>query len=209
MSKYCHNRSLRLLKINTSKKIAIRPAAIGIVVSCLLISGLYLLTLVAAPTVGPLVAMKPIDVKALPAPAITRNNVIIPKIGVNIPYDKGVAALDQGAQWRYPERGNPESGGNFIIAAHRFSIQPTPLSTIEKSPFYHIDKLVIGDKIVIDYNGARYGYEISKIFDVTPDQIEIEAPSADEKLTLYSCELGGSDAGRIVVIAKPLGEVAL
>ncbi|MCA9336972.1 class E sortase, partial [Candidatus Saccharibacteria bacterium] len=109
----------------------------------------------------------------------------------------------------YPERGNPEKGGNFIIAAHRFSIQPTPQSTIEKSPFYNIDKLAVSDKIVIDYDGARYGYEVEKVFDVKPNQIEIEAPSKESKLTLYSCELGGADAGRIVYVAKPLGLIAL
>lgn len=144
-----------------------------------------------------------------PAPQATDNRVIIPKIGVNIPYDKGAASLDRGAEWRYPERGNPEKGGNFIIAAHRFSIQPTPQGTIEKSPFYHIDKLAVGDKIVIDYIGTRYGYEIEKIFTVKPTQVEIEAPSTDAKLTLYTCELDGSDAGRVVVVAKPLGKVAL
>ena len=181
----------------------------SLVAVSLMAGGLYTLSLVAAPTIAPLVAMKPIDVKTLPAPQKRDNRVVIPKIGVNIVYAPGQASLDKGAEWRYPERGNPEKGGNFIIAAHRFSIQPTPQSTIEKSPFFNIDKLVIGDKIVIDYEGARYGYEVTKIFDVKPTQIEIEAPSDEAKLTLYSCELGGSEAGRIVYIAKPLGLVAV
>lgn len=171
--------------------------------------GLYLLGLIAAPTVAPLIVMKPIDVKALPAPKETDNRIIIPKIGVDIGYDVGTTALDRGAQWRYPERGNPDTGGNFIIAAHRFSIQPTPQGTIEKSPFYNIDKLNTGDKIVVDFKGTRYAYEITKKFDVKPTQVEIEAPSEEPKLTLYSCELGGSEAGRIVIVATPLGQIAL
>lgn len=168
-----------------------------------------MLTLVAAPTIAPLILTRSIDVRALPAPEEKDNRIVIPKIGVNIPYGEGAASLDKGAEWRWPDRGNPERGGNFIIAAHRFSIQPTPLGTIEKSPFYNIDKLVVGDKIVVDYNGTRYGYEVTKIFEVKPTQIEIEAPSEEPKLTLYSCELGGSDAGRVVIIGKPLGKVAL
>ena len=176
---------------------------------CLLIGGLYLLSLVAAPTVAPLIAAKQIDVNTLDAPTVEKNRIVIPKIGVDIHYAPGAASLDKGAQWRYPDRGNPAKGGNFILAAHRFSIQPTPQSTVEKSPFYNIDKLVVGDKIVVDYVGTRYGYEIDKIFEVKPTQIEIEAPSETAKLTLYSCELGGSEAGRIVVTAKPLGKVAL
>lgn len=182
---------------------------IGVIAVVMMAGGLYLLSLVAAPTIAPLIAMKPIDVKALPAPKPAVNRIVIPKIGVDIPYGEGVAALDKGAQWRFPDRGNPEKGGNFIIAAHRFSIQPTPQGTIEKSPFYNIDKLVIGDKIVADYDGDRYAYEITKMFDVKPTQIEIEAPSEESKLTLYSCELGGAEAGRVVILAKPLGKVAL
>ena len=172
-------------------------------------TGVYILVLLASPTIAPLIAMKPIDVKDLPAPTEKENRIIIPKIGVNIHYESGAAALDRGAEWRYPERGNPEIGGNFIIAAHRFSIQPTPQGTIEKSPFYSIDKLAIGDKVVIDYNGVRYAYQIDNIFDVKPTQIEIEAPSDEPKLTLYSCELSGPDAGRVVITAKPLGKVDL
>ena len=172
-------------------------------------AGVYLLALVAAPSVAPFIAMKPIEVAALPKPRTTDNRIIIPKIGVNIPYGSGAAALDRGAEWRYPNNGNPASGGNFVIAAHRFSIQPTPQSTIEKSPFYHIDKLSVGDKIIVDYDGERYGYEINNIFDVQATQTEIEASSTEAKLTLYSCELGGADTGRIVVTAKLLGKVRI
>lgn len=198
-----------MLKIKKRRSIGIPRIALLGTALLLLSGGLYLLLLVASPSLAPLITMKPIEVRSLPAPQATDNRVIIPKIGVNIPYDKGAASLDRGAEWRYPERGNPEKGGNFIIAAHRFSIQPTPQGTIEKSPFYHIDKLAVGDKIVIDYTGTRYGYEIEKIFTVKPTQVEIEAPSTDAKLTLYTCELDGSDAGSVVVVAKPLGKVAL
>ena len=198
-----------MLKIKKRRSIGIPRIALLGTALLLLSGGLYLLLLVASPSLAPLITMKPIEVRSLPAPQATDNRVIIPKIGVSIPYDKGAASLDRGAEWRYPERGNPEKGGNFIIAAHRFSIQPTPQGTIEKSPFYHIDKLAVGDKIVIDYIGTRYGYEIEKIFTVKPTQVEIEAPSTDAKLTLYTCELDGSDAGRVVVVAKPLGKVAL
>lgn len=184
-------------------------AAITVVAFSMLAAGIYLLILTASPTVAPLLATSQIDVASLPEPTADENRIIIPKIGVNIHYESGAAALDRGAEWRYPERGNPEIGGNFIIAAHRFSIQPTPQGTIEKSPFYNIDKLAIDDKIVVDYNGARYAYQIDKMFDVKPTQIEIEAPSETPKLTLYSCELSGPEAGRVVVTAQFLGKVNL
>ncbi|WIO46312.1 class E sortase [Candidatus Southlakia epibionticum] len=194
------------IKQKTNRK---RPSIFICLAGSMFAAGVYLLALVAAPSVAPFIAMKPIEVAALPKPRTTDNRIIIPKIGVNIPYGSGAAALDRGAEWRYPNNGNPASGGNFVIAAHRFSIQPTPQSTIEKSPFYHIDRLSVGDKIIVDYNGERYGYEINNIFDVQATQTEIEAPSTKAKLTLYSCELGGADTGRIVVAAKLLGKVKI
>lgn len=197
-----------MLAIKKKSHRGIGRTAAGLLSLAMLASGGYVLTLVLAPVAGPLTVMKPIEVRSLAQPT-EANRIIVPKIGVNIPYDDGAVALDRGAQWRYPERGNPESGGNFIIAAHRFSIQPTPQETIKKSPFYNIDKLTIGDKIVVDYSGKRYGYEIESIKTVEPTQIEIENQSEEAKLTLYSCELSGEESGRVVLVAKPLGLVAL
>lgn len=199
-----------MLHIQTRTKRRAYISTILIVLAVVaLVTGLYVLSLVFAPAIAPMVSQKPIDVKKLPAPAAKDNRIVIPKIGVNIHYGEGTAALTAGAEWRYPDRGNPEKGGNFIIAAHRLTIQPTPWATVEKSPFYNIDKLAIGDKIIIDYSGTRYGYNISKIFNVTPNQIEIEAPSETPELTLYSCDITGSATGRVVIIAEPMGKVAL
>ena len=135
-----------MLSIKHKRTSNLKRAALSISAMSLLGGGLYMLSLVAAPIAAPILTMKPIDVKALPSPEETGDRIVIPKIGVNIAYGKGEASLDSGAEWRMPGNGNPMDGGNFVIAAHRFSIQPTPLATIEKSPFYHIDKLADGDK---------------------------------------------------------------
>lgn len=198
-----------MLKIKRERNLIVVRRIATLLAVVLLCGGGYLLSLVGAPAIAPLVFTKPIDVNTLPSPKKTENRIIIPKIGVNVVYGKGISALEHGAQWRYPERGDPESGGNFIIAAHRFTLAPTPGETVTKSPFFSIDKLVVGDKIVVDYNGTRFGYEIDQLFTVTPEHTEIEARTSDAKLTLYSCELSGPEAGRVVVVAKPLGQVAL
>lgn len=178
----------------------------GVVV---LLSGLYVLSLVLAPQFS-LVTMTPLTPQKVAAINVSDNRIIIPKIGVNIHYGtNGTVSLNEGALWRYPDRGNPDKGGNFIIAAHRFSIEPTPGGTIVHSPFYHIDALQKGDQILIDYNTHRYGYEVEKKETVPPNAVQIEAPSSTPKLTLYSCDLAGSAAGRYVIIAKPLGEVTV
>ena len=139
-----------------------------------------------------------------PEQKITENRLYIPKIDVNLPYNTGGAeVMEYGAWWSKPENGNPADGGNFVLSAHRFSMGHTPGQTIVKSPLYTIDKLAISDRLVVDYNGKRYEYIINDIITVKPDAVDIENRTTETQLTLYSCTLGGTYDGRIVIIAKP------
>ena len=198
-----------MLTIHTHAKQKRLTSIITTIIGLLiLVVGLYILSITLAPAAIPLIPSHKIDTATLPKPQKTDNRIIIPAIGVNIHYAPGAAALDAGAQWRQPSHGNPANGGNFVIAAHRLSIQPTPWATIEKSPFYNIDKLAVNDAILVDYIGKRYTYIIKRIFNVTPDQVEIENISDHPQLTLYSCDLTGAATGRIVIIAEPKGSPA-
>lgn len=133
------------------------------------------------------------------------NAIIIAKIGLHVPFYTGDAAvLERGAWHRQPDRGNPVKGGNFIVSAHRFEMGLTPHQTRARSPFYRIDRLIPGDTIIIVYNQKEYTYAVSRIFSVPPQQSGIEAPSDSHKLTLYSCTLGGSADGRVVIEAQPV-----
>jgi sortase A len=107
-----------------------------------------------------------------------------------------------------PQNGDPVSGGNFVLAAHRFNLGLTPQQTRLKSPFYYIDKLGQGDDVYVDYQGVRYAYKVSKRYKVNADQVSIEARTADARLTMYSCDLGGPQKGREVVEALPVGTIA-
>ncbi|HET6747358.1 MAG TPA: class E sortase [Candidatus Saccharimonadales bacterium] len=133
---------------------------------------------------------------------LTENRLYIPKLKLNVPYGITEEALNSGAWHRYPERGDSEKGGNFILAGHRFEMGWTYQEINKKSPFYHIDQLHVGDDIFIDFNGKRYQYKIEDRLKVKPTQIEIEASSNDAKLTLYTCTLGGEMDGREVIVAR-------
>lgn len=171
-----------------------------------LVGGVYLLLLATTPRLPILGRVEPLEVKSLGGPKEDR--VYIPKLGINVALlAGGPEVLNQAAWHRLPERGDPEKGGNFIISAHRFSLGSTPAQTRQKSPFYHIDKLKVGDQIVVDFHSKRYAYEILERKSVKPTQIEIEAASQVPKLTLYSCSLKGEADGREVFIAQPLGEM--
>ncbi len=142
---------------------------------------------------------------ATPEESIKENRLYIPKIDINLPYNKGGAeTMERGAWWRVPKNGNPKDGGNFVLSAHRFIMGLTPQQTQRKSPFYNINRLKVDDSIIIDYQKKRYEYKITEIFRVRPEDVKIEKRTEGPRLTLYSCTLGGADDGREVIIAEPI-----
>ena len=173
----------------------------------LLVAGLYLLWTATNPLIKQQL-VDPVDNSTTKliddtANKISANRLYIPKIDINLPYSTGGAeTMESGAWWRMPENGNPKDGGNFVLSAHRFIMGLTPEQTWRKSPFYSIDRLDVGDEIIIDYDGQRYTYQISQKYAVAPTAVEIESRTDEPQLTLYSCTLGGASDGREVIIAK-------
>ena len=174
----------------------------------LLVAGLYLLWTATNPLIKQQL-VDPVDNSTTKliddtANKISANRLYIPKIDINLPYSTGGAeTMESGAWWRMPENGNPKDGGNFVLSAHRFIMGLTPEQTWRKSPFYSIDRLDVGDEIIIDYDGQRYTYQISQKYAVTPTAVEIESRTDEPQLTLYSCTLGGAADGREVIVATP------
>ena len=198
--------SLQLDSVKNRQK-SWKSYILTIIAILMILGGVYLLALISTP----LILSQNIDPKdnhttqliTKTENKITENRLYIPKIDINLPYSTGGAeTMERGAWWRKPENGNPKDGGNFVLSAHRFIMGLTPQQTLRKSPFYNIDKLTVGDEIIIDYNGVRYNYVISEKQSVKPDAVEIEQRTDQPKLTLYSCTLGGANDGRDVIIAK-------
>lgn len=132
------------------------------------------------------------------------NRVVIAKLGINVSIiEGGVEALEQGAWHQYPELGNPEQGGNFILAAHSFFWGMTPLDAVRKSYFYNLSEANVGDEILVRWSDQVYSYKVTEIKQITPNDTTILAPSNEPIMTLYTCTPGGSADGRVVVIAKP------
>ena len=193
--KYKHNKKQGTLK----QKILLGFSGV------LIFTGAYLLFLTLSPnsTVAPLTPSA-IDLNTEDDKDDMRNRVQIEKINLEVPYFTGGAStLEKGSWWRFPERGNPEMGGNFILSAHRFYLGLTPQGTRERSPFYNLEKLEVGDRIRVFYDEQWYDYTVDDKFQVKPNAVEIEEPSQEHKLTLYTCTLGGSADGRVVITAKP------
>ncbi len=152
----------------------------------------------------PLHVKSPIDLNRADDANDHRNRIQIAKINLEVPFYTGnQAILSQGAWHRFPEIGNPEMGGNFILSAHRFYLGTSPGQTKTRSPFYRLDKLKKGDTLRVFYNNKWYSYVVDHTYSVKPGETSIEAPSQTAKLTLYSCSLKGEADGRVVVEAVP------
>ncbi|MFJ6697935.1 class E sortase [Streptomyces sp. NPDC091272] len=79
----------------------------------------------------------------------------IPKVGVVAPVAQGVGkrgVLDKGYVGHYPGTAQPGQAGNFALAGHR---------NTHGEPFRYINRLGVGDEVVVETRGAVYTYVVS------------------------------------------------
>jgi LPXTG-site transpeptidase (sortase) family protein len=128
------------------------------------------------------------------------NRLIIPVIGVDVGIVEGSddSSLNKGA-WHRPGTGDPENGGNMVITGHRFQYLPPNNIT-----FYHLDKVVEEDEIIVYWNEIEYDYVVVETFIVEPGDVEIEEDSAYHMLTLYTCTPLWTANKRLIVRAEPV-----
>jgi LPXTG-site transpeptidase (sortase) family protein len=197
-----------MLQIATQRKSRAR-IVVTVVAVMILLAGMYILVTALAPSTSlPLLTGKSPQetVQRLSKPPGTYGDrLYIPEINVDVAIVTGSnsTALERGAWHQVPQNGDPVKGGNFVLSAHRFVMNFTPQGTAIQSPFYNIGKLVVGDRLFVDFQGQRYQYQIAKTYKVSPSAVEIEAPTKTPRLTLYSCTLNGSADGRDVIEATP------
>ena len=85
--------------------------------------------------------------------------------------------------------------GNLVIYAHNKNHLFGPIRWIRS-----------GDEIIIGTQDSQYTYSVVKTALVSPDRVDILAPSPDPTLTLYTCT-GFLDRFRFVVTAEILDEL--
>lgn len=136
------------------------------------------------------------------------NRLVIPKIGVDSVVYQGndIALLDKGL-WHRPNTSTPDQGSNTVIVAHRFQYTQGPAT------FYSLDKMAVGDKAIIFWgeneNRFEYDYEVTEVKVVPATAIEIEDPTSNEMLTLYTCTPLWTSKDRLVVSFKLIGKTKI
>ena len=152
----------------------------------------------ATPPAATAVATTPAPVIELPpieeGDAIAR--IEIPRIGVG---KWVVAGVDKGdlkkGPGHYPETPLPGQLGNSAIAGHR---------TTFGQPFFDVDKLDVGDEIVVTTLAGRFVYRVTGQEIVSPSDYQVIATtdSSIATLTLTSCHPKYTARERIIVYSE-------
>lgn len=142
---------------------------------------------------------------ATTAPTVKKiaNRIIIKKINVDAPIidsKNGSWALMRG-MWRLPKTSTPDKGSNTVISGHRW-LYKYP----HKMTFWALDKVKIGDEIIIVWNGKTIKYRVFETKIVNQYATSILNPTKEPILTIFTCDPIYVGKNRLVVLAKPIVE---
>lgn len=149
------------------------------------------------------------------------NRIIIPKINQNIPIvrvssknliNKDWNALEKEMQdalkdgvVHYPGTSLPGQTGNAVITGHSSYFPWDPGRF--KDVFALLHDVEKGDHIIVYYEQQKIEYEVVEKKEVQPDNIEVLKQTPDDRITLITCTPVGTNLRRLIIIAKPIGEV--
>ncbi|WP_042431403.1 class E sortase [Streptacidiphilus anmyonensis] len=142
--------------------------------------------------------------------------VRIPALGLVFPVAQGVdkyAVLNHGYIGHYPGTAMPGQEGNFAIAGHR---------NTHGEPFRHLDRISVGDAVIVEVSGWDYVYRVDSILPQTepsdgtvvlPEPYSTDHPSSrygyrtpGRYITLTTCTPAFTSLYRMVVWGRLVGQ---
>lgn len=135
-----------------------------------------------------------------PANVPTENRLVIPSMLLDEQVHEGsianpYKALRQGI-WRWPAGSTPDKGGNTVLIGHRFTY------TQPKGVLYFLDKVQVGDKLAVYWQGNSYVYKVSEVKVVPATEVSIQNSTPDSRLTIFTCTPLVHPKDRLVVVAE-------
>lgn len=126
-------------------------------------------------------------------PLVAVGRLSIEKLNVDVTIYKGVTEreFDRGVGY-WPGSALPGDLGNMVIGGHRTSAH---------RPFYDIQKLKVGDIIVVTRPQHTVRYRVTRKLIVKPTDLWIIQPTPTPSLTLFTCHPRGSVSKRYAVRA--------
>lgn len=139
--------------------------------------------------------LKPLNEKILED---SNTYILIPSIDVEGVVVQGISSndMDRGF-WHFPTSKFPGEKGNSVIIGHRFEYVPPA-----KNTFYNLDKVNIGDEIVVKNDNDSFTYIVTNIETVEKNDISILKDTSDYRLTLVTCTPLWTSDMRLVITAK-------
>ena len=136
--------------------------------------------------------------KTASGPYASGEHLMIPSIALdeNIVEGPTSRALNHGI-WRWPSGGRPGQVGNTVLIGHRWIYVYNG-----DVAFEHLDLVKPGDAITVMWNGQKYSYTVTATKIVPPSDTSIVQPTADHRLTLYTCTPMWTSKLRLAVIAE-------
>lgn len=127
------------------------------------------------------------------------NRIVIPSIGLNEEIKQGsnIGLINDGGTWLRPNTAAPNENDNSVIVGHRFFGNSV-------ATFYNLDKVEPGQYLAIYWEGEEHLYQVESKRVVGADAVEIEAPTGEKQLTIYTCDPVWTAANRLVLVAKPV-----
>ncbi|HVX93213.1 MAG TPA: sortase [Candidatus Dojkabacteria bacterium] len=122
----------------------------------------------------------------------------IPSVNINgkVVDDETSHGMDKGF-WHFPLSSEPGLKGNTVIIAHRFLYLPPRTDT-----FFNLDKIKVGDKVIINQKGGTYRYTVVETKVVEKNDRSILLNTNDYRLTLVTCTPLWTANQRQVIVAK-------
>ena len=99
--------------------------------------------------------------------------------------------------WHFPTSVYPGELGNSVIIAHRFQYLPPA-----KNTFFNLDKVRVGDNVILQGEGGEYTYIVTNIKEVNPNDTSVLMQTEDYRVTLITCTPLWTNHKRLVVTAK-------
>jgi len=142
-------------------------------------------------------------------PVSTQFGLLIPKLHISAPVIGNVDPNNETLYQKALQNGVahaagssiPSSPGTTFLFAHSSANQ---LEAIRYNAiFYLLNKLVVGDEIVVYYADQAYTYKVKSLEVVEPDQVQYaQTTTGPQQLTLMTCTPMGTALRRLLVHAE-------
>ena len=131
-------------------------------------------------------------------PTVVQDRLVIAGVNINMPVFLGDTekTLNKGG-WMFPNTSRPELGGNSVIFGHRYMYRPPKSNT-----FWNLDKVKVGDMMVLTWKGKEYKYKVFETKIVEPTDLSVIKRTPDAQLTVITCTPLFTTKQRLVVIGK-------